>query len=322
MNDLAALNRAFESTGALPPETWTEWLWRSDPDEPCDPMVLLNRNQLLGLLVCRYRARHHTQRVGGDCGRLSLGDDKTQTWQGLKDTLANIQIEWPEFLARLADNPDSQANLAAVRGLVEECTARFGALLGRGFPAEVLDDVSDTEPAGKHERQLTVGAMRRMVGTLLMLYRHLHLLAVCETLPVGPRDCGLNKHHHEASMDDFFAWHMHFQLPVAAKLNYKHDFPGLYNHVTQVVYFHNSSYERAPRDLARGPIHLLPSLRQVHPEVPVRFEEDHFDPTSSQGWYWLVVAGRVYLVSPEPKVLYSEDATAMLGYYLDHKKTK
>jgi hypothetical protein len=27
---------------------------------------------------------------------------------------------------------------------------------------------------------------------------------------------------------------MHIALPVAARLNYRHDFPGMYNHVSQV----------------------------------------------------------------------------------------
>ena len=321
MDDVAALNRRFESSGALPAEAWSEWLWRSDPEEACDPMVLLNRNQLLGILVCRYKARNvHPHAALADCGRMSLGAKKTHTWRGLKDSVTNVQLEWPEFLKRLADNPRPGESLKAVQGLVEECASRFGAFLGRAHPPAVLDDVADTEPAqGGDMRSLTIGAARRMAGTLLVLYRHLHLMSACTTLPRAPREVGLNRHHAEASTDTFYTWYMHFQLPVAAKLNYKHDFPGLYNSVTQVVYFHNSRYERPARD-DRTPIHVLPSLCQVHPEIPVRFEEDHVDITRKAGWYWLLVPGRVYLVTPEPRVLYSDDATTLLGYYLDHRE--
>ena len=44
------------------------------------------------------------------------------------------------------------------------------------------------------------------------------------------------------------------------------------------------------------------------------------DVTQKRGWYWLVVPGRVYLVSPEPRVLYCEDASTLLAYYADAKE--
>jgi hypothetical protein len=325
MDNVAELNRQFEANGTLPPGIWDDWLWHSELEEECDPMVLLNRNQLLGLLICRYKAKNPSAAPVAGCDRMSLGEDAMRTWRGLKDSVTNIQLEWPAFLSRLADNPQPRQNLQMVHLLLEQCMARFGALLGKSHPQSLLDDVADAEPApgpNKELRCLTVGAMRRMVGTFLILYRHLHLLSRCHTLPKAPRDFDVKKHHYEASMDDFYTWHMHFQLPVAAKLNYKHDFPGLYNHVTQVVYFHNSRFERARRieEDTAPPIHVLPALCQIHPEIPVRFEEDHVDVTQKKGWYWLVVPGRVYLVSPEPKVLYSEDASAMLAYYADAKE--
>ena len=325
MDNVAELNRQFEAHGTLPPEIWEDWLWHSELEEECDPMVLLNRNQLLGLLVCRYKARFPSPPPVVACDRMSLGEGAMGTWRGLKDSVTNIQLEWPAFLSRLADNPQPKQNLQMVHLLLEHCMARFGGYLGKSHPPTLLDDVGDAEPApgpDKELRCLTVGAMRRMVGTFLVLYRHLHLLSRCHTLPKAPRDFDVKKHHYEASMDDFHTWHMHFQLPVAAKLNYKHDFPGLYNHVTQVVYFHNSRYERAQRNEGGDapPIHVLPALCQIHPEIPVRFEEDHVDVTQKRGWYWLVVPGRVYLVSPEPRVLYCEDASTLLAYYADAKE--
>lgn len=94
----------------------------------------------------------------------------------------------------------------------------------------------------------------------------------------------------------------------------------MYNHVSQVVYFHDSQYSRTARhpleDIENAPAgHVLPAIQQLFPSIPVRFEEDRFDPTKGEGWYWLILAGRVYLVSPEPAVLHAENVLYLLHYY-------
>ena len=95
----------------------------------------------------------------------------------------------------------------------------------------------------------------------------------------------------------------------------------------QVVYFHNSQYTRIARhpiaDMKNAPaVHILPAIQELYPEIPLRFEEDGIDPTKDQGWYWLMLAGRIYLVTPEPKVLHSERVADMLKVYLDTNKTR
>ena len=135
--DLAALNRALEASGALPPAAWAQWLWGSEPEEAFAPQVLLNRNQLLGLLVCRYKHRHAPPAASRpqERGRLSLMDKAPadMTWRELKDTLANVQIEWPAFLQRLDRNQQVDTNLLAVKALVDGCAERFGGLCERAW---------------------------------------------------------------------------------------------------------------------------------------------------------------------------------------------
>lgn len=243
------------------------------------------------------------------------------TWRELKDTLANAQREWPLFLEKLDGNPRARENLLGVKELVDGCAARFGALSEclDSTGKDQLDDTVDTEPGPDNARQLTRSAMRRMAGTLLVLYRHLHWLAVMRAVPRATDvELEITKHHHEASMSDFYLWHMHYQLPLAARLNYRHDFPGMYNHVTQPVYFHNPGYERSKRagleQLAEAPaIHVLPSLCQLHPEVPVLFEDEVIP---GDRWAWLVAAGRVYLCAPGRRVFYDRRAQRMLAVYL------
>jgi hypothetical protein len=111
---------------------------------------------------------------------------------------------------------------------------RFGELAYTEADEAVLDDTSETQPTADDRLALTPGALRRMVGSLLIMYRHLHLLSMCSKVaPSQAYHPGVSKYHYEASNDAFNLLCMHMALPVAARLNYRHDFPGMYNHVSQ-----------------------------------------------------------------------------------------
>ena len=218
---------------------------------------------------------------------------------------------------------------AQVLHLINLCAARFGALAGMAGGEDLFDDASETQPCRVRERAgqmvLTPAAMRRMVGSLLIMYRHIHLLAVCVRIRPQGFLAPVSKYHYEASNDLFNLLCMHISLPVAARLNYRHDFPGMYNHVSQVVYFHNSHYSRIARhplaDIANAPaVHVLPAIHELYPEIPIKYEEDRFDPTKPGGWYWLLLAGRVYLVTPEPAVCHSDNIADLLKHYIDNAK--
>jgi hypothetical protein len=324
-------------TGELTQEVWDEWLWKTDPEAPFAGGVLMNRCQLLGFLVCLSRGMDDDESeeppaaVSGDRFALTGQPVSGMTLRGLRDTVENLQIEWPQFLERLGDNPHAQQNLDAVIQLLDRCVARFGALCLHSWGAEVLDDLSSIEPASPSDPEpahfrVSYACIRRTVCTFLVMYRHLHLLAVCRPVPARWADPGISKYHVEASNDDFNLLCMNLSLPVAARLNYKHDFPGMYNHVSQVVFFHNSEYQRKARAaleaLPTAPIeHVLPALMQLYPSIGVRYEEDSIDLSASspQGldWFWLVVAGRVYLVDAGRAVWHSPDVTSLLGVYLE-----
>ena len=55
---LLPLMEALENQRELPQAIWHEWLWGTDPEEQYHVDVLLNRNHLLALLVCRYKFLH------------------------------------------------------------------------------------------------------------------------------------------------------------------------------------------------------------------------------------------------------------------------
>lgn len=341
---LTELYDGLEAHRTLPQETWHEWLWGTDPEEGYHMDVLLNRNQLLGLLVCRFKfltteapVSTAGQHAMGAKDRMTIMDTPVarMTWRELKDTVANILFEWPKFLDRLQQNLRPHQNLRQVMHLITQCACRFGELAFTVCGEDIMDDPSETQPApaasararctgvGKDLLTLTPGAMRRMAGSLLIMYRHLHLLSVCVKVQPQKFDAGVSKYHYEASNDMFNLLCMHMALPVAARLNYRHDFPGMYNHVSQVVYFHNSQYSRCARqpleDIQKAPaVHVLPAIQELYPEIKLRFEEDMFDPTKAgTEWFWLLLAGRVYLVTPEPRVLYSENVSDLLKVYVD-----
>lgn len=339
--ELSQLYSTLESRKELPDQIWHEWLWGTDPEEAYHIDVLLNRNQLLGLLVCRFKylktegtvpephgiPQQPSEQAG--TARMIIMDTPVHqmSWRELKDTVANILFEWPAFLDRLKKNIRAKQNMRQVMHLINQCACRFGKLACSSAGDDVMDDPSETQPSTdrthRDRMMLTPGALRRMVGSLLIMYRHLHLLSVCVKVPAQNFDAGVSKYHYEASSDAFNLLCMHIALPVAARLNYRHDFPGMYNHVSQVVYFHNSQYVRCQRhpieDIQNASAaHVLPALQELYPEISLKFEEDRFDPTKpGGGWFWLLLAGRVYLVTPEPSVLYSENVCDLLKVFVD-----
>jgi hypothetical protein len=135
---LLPLLEALEGKKELPQTVWHEWLWGTDPEEQYHVDVLLNRNHLLALLVCRYKFLHQTLPTGPQPGAPKRDDQQRMTimdtpvhrmsWRELKDTLANILFEWPAFLDRLRHNIRAKQNLRQVMHLVNECACRFGAL--------------------------------------------------------------------------------------------------------------------------------------------------------------------------------------------------
>jgi hypothetical protein len=329
---LSDIYTTLQTTHDLPEEIWDEWLWKTNPEEPYSPEVLMNRCQLLGFLVCLFKGTQQAVLNDPDLNnavtsRLTLMSKPihTMTLRELRDTVENLQMEWPAFLKRLdgtSEPTKAQRHMEAVVALLDQCFARFGALCLIAGTEEVMDDLGSVDEYKPQPGtfRVTISCIRRTICTFMVFYRHVHLLAVAKSVPDSFHDCGITKYHMEASGDEFNLLCMHLSLPVAAKMNYKHDFPEMYNHVSQVVFFHNSEYQRIPRakldSLATASAeHILPALMQLHPTIEVKYEEDHFDlsgDVSGKQWVWLVVAGRVYLVDPARNVWYSPNVTSLL----------
>lgn len=119
----------------------------------------------------------------------------------------------------------------------------------------------------------------------------------------------------------------------------------MYNAISQVVFFHNVSYQRRAQDrvstegASTGTIeavHILPCIMQLYPAVTVLYEEDSFDPTTPNApaasgtrvgvateqvaaYSWIVAGRRVYLLSAHHgEVYYHSNVIVLLNHYLEN----
>lgn len=328
MQDIAQLNQEVERSGKL--ENYDDvlhaFLWGSDPSEKYHNDVMFNYNHLLGLLVCRATPLPEQEMRMNKRLTLMSKRPKDMNLKELKDTLANIQFELPAFLNKIQG--DEQV-VQIIGDYLQECMYRVGQFVNGWHHEKILNDVGDTcgdvDPESKR-RRLTDSATRRILAAILLLSRYIDLYDLSEELePMPEYETGITAYHHEASTEHFHKLCMHYYLPIAAKLQYKHDFPGMYNDVSQAVFFHDSLYKRTNRfhHSSMDPLHALPSLHLMYPEIKIRFEDDLFDPIlggDTPEWYWLVIPKRIYLVSPEPQVYFAKDIGALLNLYLEINK--
>lgn len=229
-------------TPALLDEITQAFVWESDPNEKYHPDVLFNASHLLGMLVCRglcvlqYSGRE-MQQSSGKPSRLCLMQDTKpaqMSLKQLKDSLSNLLFEWPVLVQKGL----SAELISFTRDYLVQIMQRFGEFLSAAHPAEILNDVQDTvEHSGAAGLvRLTSSAARRVLESLQIMIRHVDLYEMCEELVPQPYETGISPYHHEASMARYHKLCMHYFLPVAAKLQYKHDFPGMFNDVSQVLY--------------------------------------------------------------------------------------
>lgn len=224
----------------------------------------------------------------------------------------------------------------------------------------MADDIGSIERVvvGNHEEhdQMTMSCIRTLVNTFLIAYRLVHWMQVSVLyLPDENDDCldqvldpcsEIHSHHVSAATDRFGLLSMFYDLPPASRLNYRHMFSGLYNCISQPVYFHNPDYERRVqltiqqiKDCEQD-INTLPVIMQVYPEIGILYDDDNFQtslPQEKSGllptemtytWRWLVTSGRVYLFRWNPHtrehVVYLERHRNIIHSlrrnYIPHKK--
>lgn len=222
------------------------------------------------------------------------------TVRQFRDTLDNAQIQWKNFV-----NDGSISNkeyYSGLRRLLDRLMIHFGFLLSYALSADIMDDISSVTSIPRTKSKvckmdlfvLTCKCMRSFCNTFLVLYRTCKIredITVVETLPqkvldekrrngwvskgkeryfVAQEDLLFVKDlikpfHIESSLDDFGVIQQTMFLSPGQKLVYMHNFSGMFNDISQVVYFHYPDYMRAPQleqsELVMSSMHSLPAIR-------------------------------------------------------------
>jgi hypothetical protein len=324
----------------LPENMWNEWLWGFDPTEACHIECLLNRSHLLGLLLARYRALYQvkystststiaellgSKNDGAHYQRLCLFDTPVNTYslRHLRDTVQNVQLSWVDC---------SCASMPQIKEVVNALMHRFGVLALEAKSVVEMNDQGSIEDASNGLLAMNRICLRRFISTFMIMYRQLHFHEHAETVPRRDDawfDCAIKSHHLTASTDDFSGIAMHWDIMMASKLNYIHDFPGMFNCVSQVAYFHNPSYklqvqERSDIDkVSKGiaeAIHVIPPLMQLYPDIEILYEEAHINLLQPGKTYAFVIMGKkVYLLTPNREIYHHRNVTILLELYLEMK---
>lgn len=307
---------------------WTRWLWDTDPCRPCSHTLMLNENHLMGLIICRYLASRRDESSSSMLDELIPGKNlcahqipvMVMNLKQLRDTVQNIQLNW----TRLSIYTELRAS-----EVLDACMARVGELAHLGGGVDILNDQGSVQDHNRGILSLTNTCIRRFLTVLLVLYRHLDLEKRC--IRIGNDadifDCKILLHHVQASRDDFVDLAFHWSLMPAAKLNYMHDFPGMYNTVSQVVYFHDAKYvpliqnvDYANISVGRADaVHVIPAIRELYPSIGLVYD-DVFMPAFCQGTEnaFMVISQKVYLITPQRTVMYHPNVTILLKCCLEN----
>ena len=129
----------------------------------------------------------------------------------------------------------------------------------------------------------------------------------------------LRLHHVEASMEFFNGLQQMMQLAPGMRLVYRTNFAGMYNDVSQVIYFHYPKFARQPQkaltELPHHTLNLLPLIRELLPDIALAYDDDtHILGLThkASGWLWLISCGAVFLVECETGNLYQNGSLAHL----------
>lgn len=280
--------------------------------------VGLNEHHLIGLLLCRDAM---------NCGFPETGPVTADAIAALPDvlmlyaelpfsempssmflnTLNVLQMSWVAQMYSKQNVADAQ--WGAVELFLQMLFIRAGTLLANVEEgAEVFVNIDATcEIVDGGKNGFTRATVRYVLDVFVVCFRHLDLYRRYKDVTLTDAEVGelnclsvnvFRKHAFEATKEMFYSFSMHYDLPVAARLGYMNKFSGMYNDVSQVVHFHNESYERrrAPRQKkdVSGPLDEIAVLNHMYPHVPVVME-DELPPGGKP--HWLLLPGRVYFVN-------------------------
>jgi hypothetical protein len=235
--------------------------------------------------------------------------------------LKSVQLKFVDIFYGCASSNDG------VMLFVEYAFAQLGYFISieEDTPASELDDVENvhTNASGTWVR-VTGQMIRRSISLLYCLCLHLYMSKHSTCLPESQEDIDnlsskIQSYHVESSIQDFYRFSMVSDCMPGSIIQYQQDFRGLYNDISQVVYYNDMNYERrriVTLDLARkatDPVDALASIVQLYPDLLVLWEGFLLsDVIVSKRSTWLLLSGVVYLVSTGGDIYRSSNIFTLL----------
>jgi hypothetical protein len=112
----------------------------------------------------------------------------------------------------------------------------------------------------------------------------------------------IKPYHVEASLDQFNIQQQLFFLAPAQRLVYRHNFAGMFNDISQVVYFHYPDYVRTAQIsvdmMSENAMNSLSCIMNIIPQLRVMYDDEPWLPfglLDASEWMWIVSVKRVYL---------------------------
>jgi len=316
---------------------WGRWLWDCDGNAPpMEQCYDLNEMHGLGLLVCLgeharppalYAQRLDAETVGGPAvvhlhARTPV---RALSLRELLDQIECLQLHWGPTLN--AWGP------VQARAVLRALMARLGEIAHHAYPVggAVLDDMQHVTPLP--DAKLGVIARKSLRQTLCVLFALCRVCAIVERAEPAPVydtravAAALRSHHAEASIDTFNALQQMMYLAPGQRIAYRTHFAGMYNCVSQVIFYHHPRYARQAQrplaEVARSPMHMLPLITQLLPEIELVYEDDSVvpgltvDPPKPVGWRWLVCCGAIMLLECESRQVWrASDLGVLVAFYM------
>ena len=127
---------------------------------------------------------------------------------------------------------------------------------------------------------------------LIIVHRTLFIISSAEIVPVISEDnvplikAAFKPHHIESSTDFFNHLQQMISLAPGMRLVYRTNFSGMYNDISQVVYFHHPKYTKQAQlkiqEILLSSFNTLPLMTQLFPQIPVFYDDDSFLPFLSE----------------------------------------
>ena len=172
---------------------------------------------------------------------------------------------------------------------------------------------------------LTCKTLRTMINVFLVLFRGIELALKVVRLPVSTTDnshalavegwgesvpqkyinriaSSIKTYHVEASLDLFNVQQQLFFLAPGQRLVYRHNFSGMFNDISQVIYFHYPDYIRCAQvavdQMIDHGMNSLSCVMNIIPQLRVMYDDEPWLPfglVDASEWMWILSNKQIYL---------------------------